>query len=198
MVVKPLVFALFLCLFPQITYATPTFALWGDTGSGLRPDLTTNSADPFDVVVTLDSSGYSSLAAEWVMLDLRSEFPGVYALQTRKINDTPLDLGSNEDGEYLMAFGSCAQPGNQVELVRVTYADFGGTIGTSSTLLTLRGFSGSDSRPSSFSGQPGFVDCQSVKHSGEMGGNDNAGALCVNCYEPPTTEATMAQLKSRF
>ena len=32
----------------------------------------------------------------------------------------------------------------------------------------------------------------------EMGGHENEGALCINCFEPPEDEATMTELKSKF
>lgn len=190
--------AIFLCLLSAPATATPGFAIWGDDGSGLRPDLTIRPGQPFDVVVTLDSEGHGSVAAEWVMSELRLLFPGVQVVQTTKILNTGLDLGLNEVGEYLMAFGGCAPADSRLELVRITYADFGGVIGTRSTLLTLRGFESSDSRPSSFRGQPGFVDCDEGRHPGEMGGHENGGALCVNCYEPPATETSFSDIKAKF
>jgi len=195
---KTAILALLLCLIARSAGAGPTFAIWGDDGTGLSPNLVTRTDKPFDVVVTLDSDGNDSIAAEWVMSDLRLEFPGVLLVQTTKIFNTGLDLGLNDLGEYLMAFGACAPPGDRLELLRLSYADFSGVIGTQSTLMTLRGFESSDSRPSSFNGQPGFVDCTEGRHGGEMGGHENAGALCVNCYEPPANETTISDIKAKF
>ena len=31
-----------------------------------------------------------------------------------------------------------------------------------------------------------------------MGGHENEGALCINCFEPPEVEGTMTELKSKF
>jgi hypothetical protein len=178
--------------------AAPTMAVWGDDGTGLSPNLTIQADKPFDVVVTLDSDGYDAAAAEWVMTELRIVYPGLFAIATKKINDTPLDLGLNDGGEYLMAFGDCEPSGDRIELARITYADLTGVVGTRSTLVTLRGFEPGDTQPSSFSGQPGFVDCDNSKHAAEMGGNENQGALCVNCYQPPERETSMTELKAKF
>lgn len=190
--------ALLILLFGRPAVAGPAMALWGDDGTGLSPDLAPRTGVPFDVVVTLDSDGQSVAAAEFVISDLRNVFPGVFAVATKKINDTPLDLGQNDLGEYIMAIGDCEPPGREIELVRITYADYSGVIGAQSVLLTIRGFEAGDTQPSSFSGSPGIVDCREEKYLAQMGGNDNEGALCVNCFEPPANEASMTELKSKF
>jgi hypothetical protein len=194
----PLLLALALLL-PQAAPAGPTMAIWSDTGTGLSPDLTTQTGQNFTVVVTLDSDGSDALAAEFVITEIRDVFPGVFALETKKINDTVLDLGQNDVGEYMMAFMNCVPAGDRIEMVRITYADFTGVIGGRSALLTLRGYQIGDSQPSSFNGSPGFVACdETTSYAAEMGGHENEGALCINCFEPPATEASVTDLKSRF
>ena len=196
---KILALALVVILVHSPALAGPTMALWADVGAGLSPDLTPPAGVQFDVVITLDSDGASALAAEFVITDLRNVFPGVFAMATKKINDTSLDLGQNDLGEYLMAFSACEPSGNRIEMVRITYADFSGVIGNQSTVLTLRGFEAGDTLPSSFNGSPGFMECdETTKQSAQMGGNDNEGALCVNCFEPPANDASMTNLKSKF
>ena len=195
---KCLGLALVAILIPMAALAGPSMAIWSGDGGSLSTDLTTSAGNPFDVVVTLDSDGHDSAAAEWVMTDLRVEFPGVLVLATAKINNTPLDLGINDLGEYLIAFGVCEPPGDRVELVRITYADMSGVIGSTSIVMGLRGFEPGDSQPSSFSGLPGFVDCGGSKYTAPMGGNSADGALCVNCYSPPATESSITELKSKF
>ena len=190
--------ALVAALIPSATLAAPTMAIWAGASGSLATDLTTSTGNPFDVVVTLNSDGHDSAAAEWVMTDLRTAFPGVIALATTKINNTALDLGINNVGEYLMAFGACEPAGDRVELLRITYADFGGVIGSTSIVLGLRGFEPGDSQPSTFSGLPGFVDCAGSKYAAPMGGNSADGALCVNCYSPPVTESSITELKTKF
>lgn len=178
--------------------ASPGMAVWADQGSGLQENLTIDDDQPFDLVVTLDSDGHDAAAAEFVITELRLAYPGLFVLATSKINDTPLDLGQNDIGEYLMAFTECEIASDRIEMVRITYADLAGVVGTKSVLVTLRGFRAGDTQPSSFSGQPGFVDCDNSKHAASMGGNDNEGALCVNCYTPPERDASMTELKSKF
>jgi len=186
-------------LFPATAGAGATMALWADTGMSLSPELTTRPGVAFTVVVTLDSDGDDAAAAEFVITDIREAFPGVFATGTKKIYDTPLDLGQNELGEYMMAFTKCAPPNDRIEMVRITYMDFSGVIGSRSAVLTLRGFQVGDTQPSSFNGSPGFIACDGVTmRYAEMGGHANDGALCVNCFEPPANEGTMTELKSKF
>jgi hypothetical protein len=186
-------------LVPATALATATMAIWSDTGSGLSPELTTQTGVNFTIVVTLDSDGSDALAAEFVITDPRNVFPGVFALETKKVNNTALDLGENSLGEYVMAFGACQPPGDRIEMVRVTYGDFSGVIGGQSAVLTLRGLQIGDTVPSTFNGSPGFVACDtSTNYLAEMGGHENEGALCINCFDPPGAESTMTELKSKF
>lgn len=197
---KSVCVALFVLAWSATTVSAATMAIWGDDGTGLSPNLTIEGDKPFDVVVTLDSDGSGAKAAEWVMTELRMEYPGLFAIAVQKLNNTPLDLGANELGEYLMAFGTCSSTSDRTEMLRITYRDVAGAVGTKSVLMTLRGFEAGDTQPSSFGGQPGFVDCGSPPrgHTAPMGGNENGGALCVNCYSPPEREATMTELKSQY
>lgn len=190
--------ALIAAILPVSAMAGSSMAIWAGESGTLISDLSTPTDRPFDVVVTLNSDGHNAQAAEFVMTDLRLEFPGVLAIATTKINDTALDLGYNDAGEYLMAFGACEPSGTQIELVRVTYADFSGVIGSTSIVMKLRGFQSGDSQPSTFNGQPGFVDCALDAYDAPMGGNSADGTLCINCYLPPATEASMSEMKSRF
>jgi hypothetical protein len=187
-----------LSLLPSTALANATMAIWADTGVGLSPELTTQTGVNFTIVVTLDSDGESAQAAEFVITEPRDVFPGIFAIETRKINDTPLDLGQNSLGEYVLAFVDCEPPDSQIEMVRITYADFSGVIGGKSAVLTLRGLQIGDSVPSSFNGSPGFITCSDDSIDAEMGGHENEGALCINCFAPPGSEATMTELKSKF
>lgn len=189
----------FTFLLPGLALAGPTMAIWADNGLGLSPELTTQAGVNFTIVVTLDSDGDDAMAAEFVITDPRQVFPGLFAIETKKINDTELDLGQNDLGEYVMAFKACAPPDDRIEMVRITYADFSGVIGSKSALLTLRGLQIGDTQPSTFQGSPGFIECdQETGHYVEMGGNENEGALCINCFDPPEVEATITELKSKF
>jgi hypothetical protein len=132
-----------------------TVGLFGDTGSGLSRTIDPVPGVPFDVVAYVPEVLVMA-AAEFVMTELAVEYPGVFKLSTRKINDTTLDLGDNARGEYLMAFGTCVR--QPFEIVRVTYLDVGGFI-PSDVALSLRGFQPGDTRPSTFNGEPGFIDC---------------------------------------
>ena len=108
----------------------------------------------FNLAVVLEAGSESS-AAEFVMTELLVVAPGVFKLNTTKINNTQLDLGNNAVGEYLMAYAGCVASGPQ-EIVRINYGDFGGVIG-SDVVLQIRGFEPGDSQPSSFNGQMGYI-----------------------------------------
>jgi len=189
---------LIIALIPVAAFAEPSMAIWSGESGSLSSDLTTSTNLAFDIVVTLDSDGRDSQVAEFVITELRVEFPGVFAIATTKINNTPLDLGYNDVGEYLIAFRECVPPGDRIEMVRITYIDYSGVIGSKSIVMKLRGFESGDSQPSTFGGLPGFVDCNENKYVAPMGGNSAGGSLCLNCYLPPPTESSVSDLKSKF
>jgi len=162
----------------------------------------------FDLVVYLDTGGEGSTAAEFVMTELVLVAPGVFKLGTIKINDA-LDLADNGLGEYLMAFQFCAPGGAPLEIVRVNYGAFQG-IPAADTVVSLRGFQPGDSKPSTFEGEMGYIDCADVGFPVFMGGTDGGitGADVVfpdgSCVLNPTpivvdNEAgSVGQLKARF
>ena len=173
--------------------------------------LNTTPGVPFDVKVWMDTNGDDGNAAEFVMTELMSIYPTIFKLGTIKINNTTLDLGDNSLGEYLLSFGGCIPGGPQVDLVLVTYGDFGGVMLPNSDVnVTLRGFQPGDTRPSSFGGEAGFVRCDSVKFPMTVGGQDGGvtqggtafadGTLMVNGSMPVVDgeNDSMGSLKARF
>jgi hypothetical protein len=162
----------------------------------------------FDLVVSLDTGGEGSTAAEFVMTELLLVAPGVFKLDTTKINDA-LDLADNGLGEYLMAFQFCAPGGGPLEIVRVNYGAFQG-IPAADTVISLRGFQPGDSKPSTFGGEMGYIDCADVGFPVVMGGTDGGitGADVVfpdgSCVLNPTpiavdnVDGSVGQLKARF
>jgi hypothetical protein len=163
----------------------------------------------FDIVIWMDSAGEPSSAAEFIVTELLTEAPGVFKLGTIRINNTPLDIGDNLIGEYIIAFGSCEPVSSQLVLVRVTYGDFSGAIGAD-LVMNLRGFQPGDTQPSTFDGEPGFVDCTEGTHTLVMGGVDGGvtgsgvvfpdGSLGVNPtpIPIPNSDNSVGQLKARF
>lgn len=140
--------------------AQDTIGIYADFGEGLAPSVITKPGTPFDVVVVAHTDE-SSAAMEFVMTELIHLYAGVFKLKTDKINNTPLDLGDNQMGEYLMAYRPCPGPG-PTEMVRIRYYDLEGEIGEN-VVLQLRGFQPGDSKPSTFDGQPGYVTCESYE-----------------------------------
>jgi hypothetical protein len=150
-----------------------TIGLYGDTGSGLSRTIDPIILTPFDIVALMEEVLIGS-GAEFVMTELSMEYPGVLKIGTRKINNTPLDLGDNARGEYLIAFGACIWA--PTEIVRVTYLDVAGLI-PRDVVLQLRGFEPGDSQPSTFNGRPGFIDCAHLGSNKHLFGLTTPGLI---------------------
>jgi hypothetical protein len=163
----------------------------------------------FNLTVSLDTGGDASAAAEFVMTELLLIAPGVFKLGTVKVNNTPLDLGNNAAGEYIIAFSACVAGGAPVNMVTLTYGTFGGPV-PADTVISLRGFQAGDSQPSSFGGELGYVDCADqpvfVTMGGTDGGTTGSGVVfpdgsCVINATPiavPTADGSVGQMKARF
>ena len=199
----------------------PTPALAQTMAVSVDPDRTPGGAPlvqvfdvtisvAFDVVVWLDSAGHPGQAVEFVVTDLAEIVPGVFKISTVTIGN-PIDLGLEfpAPGEFALVYGECVAANNQLELARITYADFTGVLGMDQ-VMTVRGFQPGDSVPSTFGGQPGFVDCDDALVSCEMGGTAGgvtgsgvtfpAGALILNATPlvVPTGDGSIARLKAKF
>lgn len=137
--------------------AQDTIGIYADfgEGGGLESAGITKPGTPFDIVVVADPSEDHG-AMEFVMTELMHLYGGVFKYSTHKINDTTLDLGDNQAGEYLMAYG-CTPAGEQ-EMVRIRYYDLNGEIGEN-VVLQLSGFGPDASKPSSFDGGMGYASC---------------------------------------
>ena len=164
---------------------------------------------PFNLVVWGDTAGLDAAAAEFVVTELLVETPGIFKLGTAKINGTTLDLGDNALGEYILAFGDCFLPSSELVLVTVTYGDFSGLVGADQ-VMNLRGFQPGDTRPSSFNGEVGFVQCDNAKYAASVGGQEGgitgSGVVFTDgsCVLNPTPIAvdneagSVSQMKGRF
>jgi hypothetical protein len=142
--------------------AQDTIGLYGDLnlGAGLSRYINTTPGQSFDIIAFTKTDAQSS-AAEFIMSELNVLYPSVFKLQTTKINNTPLDLGDNSVGEYIMAYQGCISAGG-AEVVRVQYGDFAGDIPTD-VVLKLRALGPGDGF-SSFDGTMGYVDCTEGQH----------------------------------
>ena len=163
----------------------------------------------FNMTVSLDPAGEGSSAAEFVMTELLLIAPGVFKLGTVKINNTPLDLGDNARGEYVLAFQGCVPAGAPVEMVVLTYGTFGGPVPVD-TVIELRGLQPGDSVESTFGGELGLIDCADNGIPAQMGGTEGGitGSGVVfpdgSCVLNPTpiavdnVDGSVGQLKARF
>jgi hypothetical protein len=193
--------------------AQDTVAIYGaPAAGGYSRVLDTPAGGTFDIAV-LTQTDNSSAAAEFVITDVKVLFPSVFRLSVTKINNTQLDLGDNTLGEYLIAYGTCIAPGGPTEVVRITYGDFASEVGQN-VVLALRGFQAGDTRPSSFNGEPGYVDCTDLKHpftleAWDFGTGydptklptvDSADGAAVLNPQPdiPTAAESISTLKGRF
>ena len=194
--------------------AQPHFTIWADDDGFLVSAFTVPpSPDEFDVVVTLDSDGHQSAAAEWVMTWLPTVAPGVFHTGTASIalplsiNCGARTLSTCSPGEVLFAFG-CRPASGQLELVRYSFMDVSGVV-PPDTVIALRGYQPGDTMPSSFDGQPGFVDCNDVAVPGEMGGTPGGrtlsgvefppGSLILNPTLPlPSASTSFGMIKAQY
>ena len=169
---------------------------------------------PFDIVVQT-MTDETACASEFVMTEIAVVVPGVFKTNTAKIFNTPLDLGDNNAGEYILAYGPvCAAPG-PVEVVRVSYLDFNGLMPLD-VILQIRGFQPGDSQPSSFLGGMGYIDTTSAKHGllpepwpgidqtnidptkGPNGVASGDGVCVLNADSTPNESVSVTSLKARF
>ena len=204
-----LVLALTLVFAPSAS-AEPLFAVSTDHHGGFTPHLDVWVGDTFDVVVLLDSDGLATQAAEFVLTDLTAIAPGVFQISVTGPPPTfDLDL-EDPRGEFIFNFGTCVDPGEEIELVRIRYGIFGLDLPPVDKLMSIRGFGPGDSQPSSFDGDPGVVDCDGNLVAGAMGGQlppcswnlggvQAPGTLVINgqCGTPAAT-GTMGMIKSRY
>lgn len=195
---------------PAAVQAQDTIGLYFDNAGTLQRFGNVTVGISFDIVAVAKKVN-SSTAGEFIMTDIKNELPTVFKLNTAKVNNTNLDLGDNNLGEYLLAYGSCIGAG-QVELVRVTYLDVAAAV-PADYVLSLRGFGPGDTRPTSFGGEPGYVDCVSIKHVlslepwTDFGTHDPTkapgvesadGVAVLNADLIPNEGSTMGSLKARF
>ena len=199
--------AVALLALPALAFAQTLSIGAGPVAGPPTPVFDIGQGAQFDVVVTMNAGG-AAAAAEFVATELLIVAPGVFKLGTAKINNTPLDLGDNALGEYILSFSGCVNPG-LIQLVRVTYGTFGGPVPVD-TVLRLRGLQPGDSQPSSFNGQLGYVDCTDVKFTAALGGTDGGitgsgiifpdggGVINGTPLVVDNDAGSMGQLKARF
>ena len=205
---KMIAFALVAMLaLPAAAFGQVMYVEGAPMGGVASPAFDIGQGAQFNLFVVLDA-GTESSAAEFVMTELLLVAPGVFKLGTVKINNTPLDLGDNALGEYVLAFGAC-QPSTAQTLVTLTYGTFGGPV-PADTAITLRGLQPGDTVESTFGGELGFIDCADQGFVAQMGGTDGGftgagvtfpdGGCMINGTPVvvPTDDASVGQLKARF
>lgn len=207
------ILALALALFPAGPAASQTIAVSVDPDGGAGSadyvqafDVT--PGESFDVVIWADTGGHSIRAVEFVVTELRDQFPEVFRLSTWWIDPPPVNH-EQHGGEYRIDLADCAEPGARVDLIRLTYLDITGVI-DDDQLLTLRGFQPGDTRPSLYGGEPGFTDCDDLDHvltpGGTVSGLTGAGVRFGPgelVLEPtpavvPTISTSLGRWKLRF
>jgi hypothetical protein len=105
--------------------ALDTIGAYVDVGTGIQRYGDTPIGIPFDIVV-MQREELSAGATEFSITELALVAPGVFKLNVRRANDSQLDLGNNNIGEYIIAYAGC--PYFDFELLRVTYLDLSGFI----------------------------------------------------------------------
>ena len=179
--------------------AQPTMAVWVEDGAVLVNDFDIQTGVNFEVVITLDSDGSQSSYAEWKMNDLVAEAGLVKLGVTIPVGDCGFLPENCFQGEYRVTFTECEEPGDRIQLARITFVDFIG-VAAKDFVVTLDGFDGGD---------PGFIDCAELPVAALMGGSPGGetsagvtypnGSLVLNPTRPLPNEAgSFGVLKSRF
>ena len=184
-----------------------TLSLHVDDGGVLTREHDVISGVAFDVVTLIDTGGHDIAAVEWVQSALSVIIPGVFKLSSVDAScDISLDVKPEGEYQFGLCGSACFPAATDLELARVTYADFTNVM-RQDVVLTIRGFQPGDSSPSSFDGSPGFVDCSDALVAATMQGGDAwitgagvevpSGALVLN-PTPPLVIGTQANSFARI
>lgn len=194
-----------------LTASAQTMSIHIDAGGGLVRYHDVLPSSQFDVVTKVDLNGEDLRGVEWVQTAVEVVAPGVFKLtETLLCPIIILDLDLRVPGEYV--FGCpCATGAPDLELARIGYGAFGGPV-PMDTVLQIRGFQPGDSVPSTFGGEPGFVDCDDNLVPAPMGGSEALitgsgvvvppGASVLNPTPPepiiPNEKLSFTQVKGRY
>lgn len=193
-----------LLIFAVPAAAQPTMALWVDQGGQLVDDYDIPVSVVFEVVVTLDSDGNDVALVEWGMTDLTIAAPGLISLgMTSSIGSCGLLPETCMDGNYTIFVNGCHPGGGQVQIARLSFADFTGVVGPD--IVATIGPRESGGIP----GSSGFFDCSDAAFAAPMGGSSGGttssgvtwppGGLILNPTRPiPVDEPTLSAMKSRY
>ena len=168
--------------------------------------------EEFDVVTLANTDGNDVLAGEWVQTDLLGAVPGVFKLQTTRLCNTCDYFGGypGGPGEYRESFGACRPASEALEILRIKYLPIDG-FEADDFVLSIRGLEPGDTWPSSFDGEPGFVDCANAKLPATVERGDAwqtgsgvvvpSGALVLDPTPPlvvGSSELPLSHLKVRY
>jgi len=134
----------------------------------------------FEIAVVANTLGNDISAASFAIPDLAHEY-GVFILGTTYPTRRITHSAETSAGQYDMSFGGCLPACEALELVRVLYGDFAGSIGH--VLLEVSGL-GSDAS----GGGPSFYDCDGAVLSGAVGG---AGVGRWECGVTPAPDGAL-------
>jgi hypothetical protein len=126
-----------------------------DEGNDLSRSGVTKAGEPFELVVRIDAE-IPGNAIVFQITELSLLYPGVFKVSTWRYDDSDLDLGDNDQGEYVFAYGTCAVAG-ELEVLRVGYSDVQGDL-PPDVPLYVQG-SPNDLHGSNLDGAPGYSPC---------------------------------------
>jgi hypothetical protein len=188
-----------------------TIGLYLDDGNDLSRAGITKVGEPFEIVVKTNSPSRTS-ALLCAVTELNLLHPGVFKVTTWKHNDSTLDMGNNDLGQYLIAYGVCA-PAGELEVLRIGYVDFDDELPNDIALYVHGEVEERIAEPS-LGGLPGTVDCDedlilalspepweddSIDPTQIEGVTTTDGLLVLNPSQSVDVEgASMSTLKSRF
>jgi len=180
-------------------------------GNDLSRSGVVKKGKPFEIVVTMTTpeERHASLAV-FQITELNLTYPGVFKVSTWKYNNTQMDLGRNDIGEYVFAFQECA-PDGEIEILRVGYNHVSGPF--RDVALYVGGLpEDTEARPT-WDGAPGYITCaddawsldpepwtdDSFDPTTIEGVTDTDGLLVLNpTHLVPIGTTSVSLLKSRF
>ena len=188
-----------------------TISLAVDSDGELTRSFDIVTGEEFDVVTLVNTDGNEIAGLEWVQTELLGLVPGIFKLATVRLCGTCDCFGCEEyAGEYVESLGGCWPSSSELEVLRITYLDFQGSVG-SDLVLAVRGIMPGDHWPSSFNGSPGFIDCNDAKFPLVMSGGDAwqtgsgvvvpSGAAVLNPTPPLVVGATdraLSRIKAMY
>lgn len=159
---------------PARSDSQPTLQVWADTGFDYANYKAVPLGTVWDMAIIV---GSPDLEVAAVQFNFPWRPPGVLAVVTQYSVGNTTNSGDASAGQYWLDFGGCAPPCDRLEVLRVTYANFGAEV-EQNTVLEIYGPQGPGSVPV-------LQDCGGAEHEAPMGGTPGGTTCEVKIEVPP-------------